>query len=149
FNDKETIWADNLPGSPFFGHVYVSWTQFRSATATGNGNEPVIVTMSTDGGASFGAPNQLSPAGNNGTGNGRQGSAITSAADGSVYVAFEQGSDQVVAISRDGGVKWSRPIAIGPVADIDDPIPGADFRTDSFLSIAADPRAGSMTLYAA
>ena len=38
---------------------------------------------------------------------------------------------------------------IGAVADIHDPIPGANFRTDSFLSIAADPRANSSTLYAA
>jgi hypothetical protein len=149
FNDKEAIWADNLPGSPFFGRVYVSWTQFRSATFTGYGNEPVVVTVSADGGNSFGAPNQLSPAGNNGTGNGRQGSAITSGPDGSAYVAWEQGSSQVVAISRDGGRKWSRPLTIGPVADIQDPIPGANFRTDSFLSIAADPRTGSSTLYAA
>jgi hypothetical protein len=149
FNDKEAIWADNIPSSPFFGRVYVSWTQFRSATFTGNGNEPIVVTVSTNGGTSFSAPNQLSPAGNNGTGNGRQGSAIASGPDGSAYVAWEQGSAQVVAISRNGGASWSRPIAIGPVADIDDPIPGANFRTDSFLSIAADPRAGTTTLYAA
>jgi hypothetical protein len=64
-------------------------------------------------------------------------------------VAWEQGGAQVVAISRDGGQKWSRPIAIGPVADIQDPIPGANFRTDSFPSIAADPRPNNSTLYAA
>lgn len=148
FNDKEAIWADNLPSSPYFGRVYVSWTQFRSATATGNGSEPIVVAVSGDGGASFGAPNQLSPAGNNGTGNGRQGSAITSGPDGSAYVAWEQGSAQVVAISRDGGVSWTRPIAIGPLADILDPIPGANFRTSSFVTIRADRRVGSTTLYA-
>lgn len=148
FNDKEAIWADNLATSPFFGRVYVSWTQFRSATFTGYGNEPVVVTVSTDGGASFGAPNQLSPAGNNGTGNGRQGSAVTSGPDGSVYVAWEQGFAQVVSFSRDGGAKWSRPIAIGPVADLNDPIPGSNFRTDSFVSIRAARQSGSTTLYA-
>ena len=49
---------------------------FRSATLNGNGNDPIGVTRSTDGGNSFGKVNQLSPAGNNGTGNGRQGSDI-------------------------------------------------------------------------
>jgi len=147
FNDKEWITADNNPLSPYFGNVYVSWTSFRSSTFTGNGNEPVLVTRSTDGGASFGAPNQLSPAGNNGTGNGRQGSSVTTGPDGSVYVAFEQGSSQVVAISRDGGKSYLRPITIGPVTDIDSPIPGASFRTDSFPTIADDPRANSSTLY--
>jgi hypothetical protein len=149
FNDKEAIWADNIPGSPFFGRVYVSWTQFRSAQIINFPSEPIVVTVSADGGASFSAPNQLSPAGNNGTGNGRQGSAITSGPDGSAYVAWEQGSAQVVAISRNGGTSWSRPITIGAVADIDDPIPGANFRTDSFVSIAADPRVGNSALYAA
>ena len=146
FNDKESIWVDNLASSPYFGRVYVSWTEFRSAAS---GSEPIMVTISTDGGSSFGAPKQLSPAGNNGTGNGRQGSAVRTGPDGSVYVAWEQGFNQVVAISRDGGNQWSRPAVIGPVADIADPIPGANFRTNSFPSIAADPNVNSSTLYAA
>ncbi len=78
FNDKNWVSVDASPASRYFGTVYLSWTEFRSATATGNGNEPVMVATSTNGGESFGAPKQLSPAGNNGTGNGRQGSASTS-----------------------------------------------------------------------
>lgn len=147
FNDKEALWADNLPSSPYFGHLYITWTEFRSPICCPS--EPVMVALSTDGGNSFSAPKQLSPAGNNVTGNGRQGSAVRTGPDGSVYVAWEQGPEQVLAISRDGGQKWTRPITIGPVADIHDPIPGANFRTDSFLTIAADPRPGSRTLYAA
>ncbi len=149
FNDKNWVTVDATPGSPYFGTVYLSWTAFRSATATGFGNEPVMVVSSTDGGLSFGAPKQLSPAANNGTGNGRQGSSTTVGPDGTVYVAFEQASSQVVAVSRDGGASWTRPMTIGPVADIQDPIPGANFRTDSFPVIAADPRTGSTTVYAA
>lgn len=148
FNDKNWITADTSPSSPYFGQVYLSWTEFRSATARGYGNEPVMVATSTDGGLSFGAPKQLSAAGNNGTGNGRQGSSSTVGPDGTVYVAFEQGSSQVVTVSPDGGKRWSRPAPIGPVRDISDPIPGANFRTDSFPTIAADPRAGSTTVYA-
>ncbi len=146
FNDKESLWVDDLPSSPYFGRLYLSWTEFRSAS---NGNDPVQVAISTDGGLTFGAPKQLSPAQNNGSLGGRQGSAARSGPDGSVYVAWEEGPAQVVAISRDGGGAWSRPVYIGPVADINDPIPGANFRTDSFLSLAADPRSGSATLYAA
>lgn len=147
FNDKESIWVDDLQSSPYFGRVYLSWTEFRSFVCCPS--EPVMVAVSADGGQSFGSPKQLSPAGNNGTGNGRQGSAVTSGPDGTVYVAWEQGSNQVVAISRNGGGSWTRPLAIGPVVDLADPIPGANFRTDSFLSISADPRADSTTLYAA
>ena len=148
FNDKQSIWADKNPNSPYFGRVFVSWTQFRSASPSGP-SEPIVVTYSTDGGLSFTAGKQVSPAGNNRTGNGRQGSAIRSGPDGSVYLAWEQGAAQVVAISRTGGDKWSRPVRIGAVVDIADPIPGANFRTDSFVSIAADPGAGSQKIYAA
>jgi hypothetical protein len=149
FNDKNWITVDRSTASPFFGRVYVSWTAFRSATATGFGNEPVMVATSTNGGASFGAPNQLSAAGNNGTGNGRQGTSSTVGPDGTAYVGFEQGSSQVVTVSRNGGASWTRPITVGPVTDIQDPIPGANFRTDSFPIIASDPRTGSTTVYAA
>ena len=146
FNDKEDIWADRNPNSQFFGRVFVTWTQFRSANQLPA--EPIVVTYSTDGGLSFTAGNQLSPAANSAN-NGRQGSAVRSGPDGSVYVGWEQAGAQVVAISRDGGNKWSKPITIAAVADIDSPIPGANFRTDSFLELAADPRVGSSKLYAA
>lgn len=149
FNDKSWLTVDTSPTSPFFGRVYLSWTEFRSATATGNGSEPVMVAVSADGARRFDAPTQLSPAGNNATGNGRQGSSSAVGPDGTVYVAFEQGAEQVVAISTDGGARWSRPRTIGPVVDIADPIPGASFRTNSFPVIAADPRDGSTILYAA
>lgn len=149
FNDKNWIAVDSSPTSPYFGRVYLSYTEFRSATFTGNGNEPMMVTVSTNGGSTFGAPKQLSPAGNNGTGNGRQGSSTAVGPDGTVYVAFEQGFSQVLAVSRDGGKKWTRPITVGPVTDIDAAIPGANFRTDSFPTIAADPRPDSTTVYVA
>jgi BNR repeat-like domain len=148
FNDKNWISVDTNPASPYFGQAYVTWTEFRSATVRGYGNEPVMIAVSADGGQTFGAPKQLSPASNNGTGNGRQGSTSDTGPDGTVYVAFEQGSNQVLTVSRDGGKKWTRPSPIGPVVDIQDPIPGANFRTDSFPSLAADPRSGSSTLYA-
>ncbi|MDQ1446307.1 MAG: hypothetical protein QOI20_2771 [Acidimicrobiaceae bacterium] len=143
FNDKESIWADDLETSPYFGRIYVSYTEFRA------GSEPIMVSTSTNGGRGFSAPKQLSPAGNNATGNGRQGSMVRSGPDGTVYVAWEQGSSQVISTSSDGGTKWSRPRAIGPVDDIPDPLPGSNFRTDSFPSIAADPRPGSTTVWAA
>ena len=144
FNDKESIWADDNPASPFFGRLYMSWTEFRSASS---GSEPIMVTSSADGGATFGAPRQLSPAGNNGTGNGRQGSAVRSGPDGTVYVAWEQGFNQVIAVSTNGGASFGRAKIVAAVSDIADPIPGANFRTDSFPSIAADPRIGSKTVY--
>jgi hypothetical protein len=146
FNDKNAIWADKNPTSPYFGRLYASWTQFRGIP--GNA-EPIRVSYSTDGGRTWSVPRQLSGASNNKVTGGRQGSAVRSDGQGNVYVAWEDGGNQVYAVSRDGGVSYSRPRAIGPVADLVDPIPGSNFRVDSFLSLASDPRANSTTLYAA
>ena len=133
FNDKEWIVADTNESSPYFGRVYVSWTSFRQNTS-----EPVEVSYSADGGLTFSPPNQLSPAANT-TKKGHQASQPVVGADGSVHVTFEQGLSHVVTTSRDGGVKWSRPAPAAAVHDLDDPIPGANFRTNSFSSFAADP----------
>jgi len=150
FNDKEDIWADKNPASPFFGRVYVSWTQFRGSVFTFFG-APVMVTFSADGGATWARPNQISAAHNNGTIGGRQGTAIRTGPDGTVYMFWEDsdinGGKMVVATSHDGGVKWTHATTIAPVRDIADPIPGANFRTDSFLSAAVDQTSGA--IYAA
>jgi len=145
FNDKNSAWADRNPSSPYFGRLYVAWTQFRSIPGTA---EPVRTSFSTDGGRTWSTPRQLSGASNNSVTGGRQGTAIRSDGDGNVYIVWEDGPAQVYAVSHDGGVSYSRPRAVGPVADLVDPIPGSNFRNDSFASLAADPRAGSTTLYA-
>jgi hypothetical protein len=86
-------------------------------------------------GKTFSAPQQVSPAANTAK-KGRQGSQP---ADGRVYVTFEQGPAHVVVTSGDGGVRWSRPARAAVVRELADPIPGANFRTNSFASFAADP----------
>lgn len=146
FNDKNAIWADKNPSSPYFGRLYASWTQFRSVPGT---SEPILTSYSTDGGRTWSIPNQLSGASNNSVTGGRQGSEIKTDGHGRVYVAWEDGGSQVYAVSNNGGVSYSRPTAIGPVTDLVDPIPGSNFRNDSFLSLASDPRSDSRTLYAA
>ncbi|HEV8534763.1 MAG TPA: sialidase family protein [Candidatus Limnocylindria bacterium] len=148
FNDKEAIWADTNPASPFFGRVYISWTQFRGSIFTFFG-EPVMVAFSADGGATWSLPNQLSAAHNNATVGGRQGAAVRTGPDGTVYVFWEDGDNKignkmVFASSSDGGVSWTRPNDIAAVRDIADPIPGANFRTDSFLSAAVDQTSGAV-----
>ena len=146
FNDKNAMWADKNPSSPFFGRLYSSWTQFRGIPGLA---EPVMTSYSTDGGRTWSTPKQLSAASNNAVTGGRQGSAVRTDGHGKVYVTWEDGGNQVYASSTDGGKSYSRPAAIGPVTDLVDPIPGSNFRNDSFLSLASDPTANSTTLYAA
>ena len=146
FNDKPDVWVDRNPSSPFFGRVYVSWTQFRGSAFTFFG-EPVRVAFSDDGGKTWSTERQLSAAQNIGLG-GRQGSTVRTGPDGTVYVVWEDsdvnGFKQVVAVSHDGGVSFSRPIDIARVHDIQDPIPGANFRDNSFPSLAVDQGTGAV-----
>jgi len=135
-NDRAWLAVDTEPTSPFFGRVYVSWTGVSN-----QGGPTIRVSTSTDGGASFGAAKQVGASG--------RGPHVITGPDGNVYVAFERGAAQVVSISRDGGSTWAAPVTIGAVADIDDPLPGSNFRTNSFPTIADDPRPESMTLYSA
>jgi hypothetical protein len=144
FNDKEAIWADRNPASPNFGRVYISWTQFRGIPGCA---EPVMFEYSTDGGTTWSKPNQITPARNCGFG-GRQGSTIRTDKNGNVYLVWEDsdkaGSVIAFAVSRDGGRTFSKPATVSSVTDIADPIPGSNFRTDSFPSVGIDQTNGNV-----
>jgi hypothetical protein len=113
--------------------------------------------VSKDGGATFGTSIQLSKASNpSGGGNGRQDTSVQTGPDGSAYVAWTDSNTILISISRDGGQRWAGPIVVGKANPIDDPIPGANFRTGDpdlelrlGFALAADPRSESSTLYAA
>ena len=143
FNDKEDIWADKNPASPYFGRVYISWTQFRGIPGCA---EPVMVAYSADGGSTWSAPDQITAAHNCGLG-GRQGSVVRSGPDGTVYLVWEDtdqsGSIQAVAVSHDGGATFSHGVKIANLVDIPAAIPGSNFRTDSYPSLAVDQVSGA------
>jgi hypothetical protein len=146
FNDKESLWADRNPSSPFFGRVYASYTEFRPPTETA---EPIVFVSSADGGLTWSGQKQISSAFNNRSRGGRQGSVIRTGPNGEVYVVFEDGdnkigSQQVAVVSLDGGKSFSKKIMIGAVRDLAAAIPGSNFRTDSFASAGVDQTTGAI-----
>jgi hypothetical protein len=144
FNDKIAIWVDAGASSPFAGTVYVSWTLFRGGPGRA---EPIMVSRSTDGGKTFSSAMQVTPAHNNNSIGGRQGSAIRTAPNGDVYVFFESGAvvngtkvnAQMFVKSTDGGASFSKEAVASSVVDIPSPLPGSSFRNDSFASIDIGP----------
>ena len=144
FSDKEGLFADNAASSPNFGNVYACWTSFRS---NGGAPEPILFSRSTDGGATWSSPNQLTQAADNGSVSGRQGCQVRTNSRGVVYVFFEGSANrqslQMMVRSLDGGVSFERPLPVMNVVDVGafDPVDGdvtidgvAGARTDSFPS---------------
>lgn len=152
FNDKDYVWADGNPNSPFFGNVYASWTLFQGVGRFGRSGafspEPIVVARSTDGGKTWSNGVRLSQSANNSAVGGRQGSLIRTGPDGTVYVFWEGAifhhSEQLVAISHDGGASFSRPIPVAAVNDIPSPLPGSSFRDDSFPSAEVNQVTGAI-----
>jgi len=149
FNDKIDLWVDAGAKSPFAGNVYVSWTLFQGPPGRA---EPIVFSRSTDGGRTFSPAQQLTPAHNNNSIGGRQGSAIRTGPNGEVYVFFESGTEingtktdaQMFVKSIDGGQTFSRQAVASTVADIPSPLPGASFRNDSFPSVDVDQTSGKV-----
>jgi hypothetical protein len=133
FNDKPWTAVDTHVSSPFQGRVYVSWTRFIFSAKTGAYvQSPIIFAYSIDGGQTFSDPQLVSP-----NVLYSQGSHVMVGPDGTVYVLWDGDTrfgpfDSTWMVkSTDGGVSWSKPIAIAPLVDIFPPVNTA-FRVNSF-----------------
>ncbi len=139
-NDKEWIAADWHASSPYTDRVYVSWTRFIFNPAHGSYvQSPIFFAYSTDGGATFSDPKNIS---SNVLYD--QGSRPIVGYDGTVYVIFE-GATRLAALdsqwivkSTDGGDSFSKPVKISDVQDVI-PLANASFRNDSFPAGDAAP----------
>jgi hypothetical protein len=130
FSDKEQVWADNASSSPYFGTVYLCWASFQS---NGAGPAPLKVAVSHDGGDTW-TERQLTAAANNGHRNPMDGCTVRTDSNGTAYVfgvgtVSSQGHEAFELMSRstDGGVSWSKPVAVaGPVTQpgVIDPVLG-------------------------
>jgi hypothetical protein len=115
FNDKPYVAVDNNPSSPFFGRVYAAWDNASGAngkpSSEKNGNN-LLVSFSTDHGASFSPPVVASPFVKGGTG------AIAAdpfvAPDGTLHVAWLDYVHSLLAesSSTDGGRTFGPPHVI-------------------------------------
>lgn len=132
-DDKEWIAVDSHPSSPFRDRVYVTFTRFIFNPANGRYvQSPIAVAVSSDGGQTFSDPQLI--VGNVLYG---QGSHVTVGPDGTVYVFWDASTrlathDSIwVVKSSDGGLSWSKPVAISEIVDI---IPPANtgFRDNSY-----------------
>jgi len=105
-DDKEIMTVDNNPASPYYGRLYVLWTDFGSG-------QQIKSTYSNNGGASWSTPVVLSSS------SGVQGAWPAVAPNGTVYGAWAAGlftgtMSIEVKKSTDGGATWAA--ALSPAA---------------------------------
>jgi hypothetical protein len=112
FNDKPMIAVDTNPSSPFRDSVYVAWDNASNNQGKSSSNDALLVSRSTDGGASFSAPIAIN------TLTGGPSSVIGAdpfvGPNGELYVAWHdvQNNRLLVGRSLDGGATFGAPNAI-------------------------------------
>jgi hypothetical protein len=139
FTDKEWMEIDlnSAADSPCAGSIYASWTDFHGPL----GNSPIKFSRSTDGGATFTQPRNISTGGPNGTPF-NQGVDIAVAPDGTIHVAYQgfdrsTGLNSIQAVrSTDCGKHWSQPVRVSLISNPQ--APGVAFRTPTFAFLAVD-----------
>ncbi|MGQ0797507.1 MAG: hypothetical protein ACT4OI_06575, partial [Methanobacteriota archaeon] len=139
FHDHEQIAADRSAASPFRNHLYISWTKF-----VGFGLTPIVVSRSTDGGATWSAPLEVS--GTVTPGGFFQDSIVAVGPDGSVYVAWDEtfttaggttAMRLLIARSTDGGATFGAPRIVQDV--VPERLHNAAYRHGTYPALGVAP----------
>ena len=142
FEDKPYIFADVTHGR-FAGNIYIGWTEFTLTKTM------VLFSRSTDGGASWSAPVEIStheglPRDDNGAVEGFTGAV---GPDGTVYTAWADGNNIAITTSHDGGQTFAASHNIIATAPLYFTVAGIE-RCNGFPQLGMDPRGeGSGLLY--
>jgi len=110
FEDKYYIQADNSASSSYRGYLYTPWKRVIDADSS----TQIVVSRSTDGGASWSTPVRVSPR-KSGTSTdttfGQSFPLTTTGPDGTLYVVWNDGPIRSLGFSRstDGGLTFSEP----------------------------------------
>jgi hypothetical protein len=133
FNDKNWLGVDTNPASPFFGRLYLVWTQFTST-----GGAPVL-RYSNDNGATWSGLIQMAPPGIE-----SEGLLPLIQSNGDITVVYDQtiGSQdfEVAQTSADGGATWGPIITIAEFLGAGDP----GMRTGGLPAATIDPSTNDM-----
>ena len=146
--DKNHLWIDNSPTSPYEGNVYAAWTNFGSP----NTNQ-IMVTRSNNDGLTYSTPVNVSQAVNAGSHN--QGVNIQTGPNGEVYVAWSiydgWPTDETsigLAKSTNGGTSYNTATRIiSNLRGIRTTGTSKNHRVNSFPSMAVDISGGANNGY--
>jgi len=141
--DKNHMWVDNSPTSPYEGNLYNAWTDFG-----GPANNDIGFSRSTDGGVTWSSQVNVSSAVN--AGSHCQGVNINTGTNGEVYVIFSiydgwPTDETAIGMARsfDGGATFEPATrVINNTRGIRNSSINKDMRKNSFPSMAVDISGG-------
>ncbi|GAB3073698.1 hypothetical protein GCM10027053_44060 [Intrasporangium mesophilum] len=120
--DKEQVWADNAASSPFFGNVYVCYSDFHSLSGGNSFPLKPMVSTSRDGGVTW-KQHQVAPAIANAKQGLYDGCTVRTDSHGVVYAFFTHyggsglAGNHAVVKSLDGGQTWRAPQDVVAITD--------------------------------
>ena len=137
FEDKPMMAVDRSDEPSRRGNLYVAWTEFRQEESV------ILFSRSTDGGASFSAPVEVSdragsPKDSTGA---NEGTDVAVAPDGAVYVVWSDSAGIRLDRSTDGGRTFGEDQLVARATDIIFGVPSV-LRANGFPSLEIDPRSG-------
>ena len=136
--------AGGTSASRFRDRIYLTWTRFIFSPTGTYKQSPIFEAHSSDGGATFTAPQSI--AGNVLYG---QGSHPVVGPDGTVYVFWNGATRKSVlnstymVKSSDGGTTWSAPLQVAPLQEVGSP-KDTKFRVNSFPMADISPTTGAL-----
>ncbi len=137
--DKNHMWIDNSPLSPYNGQLYVAWTEFG-----GTNNNEIAVATSADNGITWTPKTAISTAVSAGSHN--QGVNLSVGPNGEVYAVWAiydswPSDESAIGMSRslDGGATWEPAVRIiENIRGIRTSGIGKDMRVNSFPTATVD-----------
>lgn len=145
--DRDWIAVDAGTNSPYAGNVYVVWTHYTGCTKTTCTTKFIAFSRSTDHGVTWSPLAQINLA----TQATVDWSMVTVGNDGTVYVAYQNyimsnnERQHFLAVSTDGGVTFSTPVAMTPI--FQNVVFNCPYRKNSAPNVVVSPVAGADYVY--
>jgi hypothetical protein len=135
--DKNWMTVDTNANSPFYGRIYVTWTDFRGGSSGSYSGSPLLLSYSDDEGETWSEPRRLART------RYAQGTQPVVGPDGTLYIVYNELFKEIVRVTRsdDGGETFGKARVVAPA--VPSTIPGIR-SGDGLPNADVDPVTGTL-----